>query len=85
MVPVVGDEGSSSVCSKGPSQLAASFSFDTSIRTDRRMVVNFATRKERRWRFRVVAMVGEAFLRGKVGSVSPPRSSVPRVSAQGRR
>jgi hypothetical protein len=48
MVPVVGDEGSSSVCSKGPSQLAASFSFDTSIRTDRRMVVNFATRKERR-------------------------------------
>jgi hypothetical protein len=31
MVPVVGDEGSSSVCSKGPSQLAASFSFDTSI------------------------------------------------------
>jgi predicted component of type VI protein secretion system len=58
MVPVVGDEGSSSVCSKGPSQLAASFSFDTSIRTDRRMAVNFATRKERRWRFRVVAMVG---------------------------
>jgi hypothetical protein len=43
---VIGDEGSSSVCSKGPSQLAASFSFDTSIRTDRRMVVNFATRKE---------------------------------------
>ena len=65
MVPVVGDEGSSSVCSKGPSQLAASFSFDTSIRTDRRMVVNLATRKERRWRFRVVAMVGEAFLRQK--------------------
>jgi hypothetical protein len=25
MVPVVGDEGSSSVCSKGPSQLAAPF------------------------------------------------------------
>ena len=48
MVPVVGDEGSPSVCSKGPSQLTASFSFDTSIRTDRRMVVNFATRKERR-------------------------------------
>jgi hypothetical protein len=84
MVPVAGDEGSSSVCSKGPSQLAASFSFDTCIRTDRRMVVNFATRKERRWRFRVVAMVGEAFP-VKVGSVSPPRSSVPRVSAQRRR
>jgi hypothetical protein len=46
MVPVVGDEGSSSVCSKGPSQLAASFSFDTSIRTDRRMTPNFAHRRQ---------------------------------------
>jgi hypothetical protein len=46
------------------------------------MVVNFATRRERRWRFRVAAMVGEAYLRVKVGSVSPPRSSVPRVSAR---
>jgi hypothetical protein len=61
------------------------FCFDTSIRTDRRMVVNFATRKERRWRFRVVATVGEAFLRGKIGTVSALRSSVPIASAQRRR
>ena len=34
------------------------FCFDTSIRTDRRMVVNFATRKEHRWRFRVPLRLG---------------------------
>jgi hypothetical protein len=78
MIPVVGDEGSSSVCSKGPSQLAAPFVSTPPSELASPAVIERSCGE-------IDGHAAVTFLRVKIRSVSALCSRVPSVSAQHRR